>query len=168
MRIDRGSVKHINDGSMETLKPFMVGVAAFWPFVLCLVLTWRVVCHRPTDWKLASCVAGLSVASSLLLLLASEKLLFLRYQEAVIQVNQKAEEVSQLTEQNKRIAKATAQAIMHGHPATWLLPGQDPKVWKRYLEDLLKEAGVSRTETDEIMGGRHQHTNLERVLGKGC
>ena len=149
-KLDIDSRPRMNGGTMETLKPFMLGFAVFWPPVLCIVLTWRVVFHRPTDWKLACCVAGLSVATSLLLLLASEKLLFLRWQEAVVQVNQKAEEVRKLTEQNKIIAKATAQCFKHIAAATFTTAGES--VDMKYLENFLKEAGLSPTEIDETLG----------------
>ena len=141
----------MNGETMETLKPFMLGFAVFWPPVLCILLTWRVVFHRPTDWKLACCVAGLSVATSLLLLLASEKLLFLRYQEVALQVNQKAEEVNKLTEQNKRIAIALVKAIKSGS-AGMGLSGSSGGFDIGPFENVLKEAGVSPTQIDEALG----------------
>jgi hypothetical protein len=152
MRLDIQSTPRMNGGTMEQLKSLMPVIAVFWPLLVCIMLAFCVAFRRQTDWKVASCLSGLSIATSLLLLLASEKLLFLRYQDAVLQVNQKTEQVSKLTEQNKRIAKATAQAIAHGLAGAIMDAGYDPKVLESYLEDMLKEAGVSRSEIDEILG----------------
>ena len=149
MRLDSQSALGMNGRIMETLKPFMLGFAVIWPAVVCIILAWRVVFHCATDWKLACCLSGLSVATSLVLLLASEKLLFLRYQEAVLQVNQKADEVAKLTEQNKRIATAAARGIASAYNAAIIASGGSLDV--NALEEMLKAAGLSRTEIDGVL-----------------
>ena len=151
MRLDSHSGPGMNGRTMETLKPFMLGFAVFWPAVVCIMLAFRVAFRRQTDWKLACCLSGLSVATSLLLLLASEKLLFLRYQEAVLQVNQKAEEVSRLTEQNKRIAITFVKAIKSGS-AGMGMTGSAGGFDIGPFENVLKEAGVTPTQIDEALG----------------
>jgi hypothetical protein len=52
-------------------------------------------------------------------------------------------------EQSKRIARAIAQTFTHGLSGVIMGAGSDPKLLDKYLEDMLKTAGLSRTEIDE-------------------
>jgi hypothetical protein len=143
--------------TMEKLKELMPVAAVLWPLAVCFMLALRVCCNRQTDWKLATCLSALTIATSLLLLLASEKLLFLKYQDAVLQVNQKAEEVRKLTEQNKRVAKAAAQALASGLNGVIATERYDSTAYLRSLEKWLQEAGVSASEIEEVLGrGKQQ------------
>src|SRR5437763_943244 len=123
---------------MELIKTFMAVLAVALPFAICLLLAYRLSRNRPTEWKVAACVSALSIATSLVLLIGSERILFLKYGEAALQVNQKLEETKKLTEQNKRLAKLTVQAFFSQRG---LLADEsyDPRQTARALEDLLKE-----------------------------
>jgi hypothetical protein len=139
---------------MEKLKPIMTVIAVLWPLVVCLILTCRLAKNSPTDWKLASCLSALTVLASLLLLLASEKLQFLRYQDAVLQVNQRADEVQKLTDLNKRLAKITARGFIAGRIGAQPIAGSMiSDDLAKVLTEMLREAGASSRETEEIFAG---------------
>lgn len=92
-----------------------------------------------------TCFSGLLIATSLLLLAAVGKVSFLSVGDAALQMNQNLEETKLLTEQNRRIAKATAEvSILLARPMT--AAAQDRlEDWleiRTKAEVLLREAGV--------------------------
>jgi len=136
---------------MEMIKTIMSVVAMLLPVAVCVLLGWRMIKNRNTDWKLATCLSGSAVAAALVLLLGSERVLFLKYGDAVLQVNAKAEEIRNLTEQNKRIAIMTAKAIVTGLNGTLADESRSDVTFRKAVEDLLKEAGASSGETRQIL-----------------
>lgn len=140
---------------MELIKPFMAAVAMVLPLSVCVLLGWRMIRNRNTDWKLATCLSGSAIATALVLLLGSEKLMFLKYGDAVLQVNEKAEETRRLTEQNKRIAVKTAKAIVCGLEGAITDETHNDAGFYRDIKELLKEAGTPNDEINQLLG----HTN---------
>jgi predicted signal transduction protein with EAL and GGDEF domain len=130
----------IEFGIMDCLKGLMVMIAAVVPLAVLVLLFWIVMKDRKTDWKLATCLSGLAVATSLVVLLGSGRLSFLRYGDAMVQVNEKAEETRKLTDQNKRLAKLTADAISEAASGAIMGAGFDASKLNKALEQLRKEA----------------------------
>ncbi len=142
---------------MEIMKWIMAIFATVLPLAVCTLLTWRLMRNKATEWKLATCVSGLAVVTSLVLLLASEKVQFLRYGEAVLQINDKAEQIKKLTDQNKQIAMMTVRAILAGGHAL-MSESYDAAKHTQALEDLLKAAGAPNKEIDAILGRTNSAT----------
>jgi hypothetical protein len=59
---------------MECIKGLSTTLAALLSVVVCGLLFWRVTKNRATDWKLATCLSVMTIATSLLLLMASGKI----------------------------------------------------------------------------------------------
>ena len=115
------------------------------PVAGCLFLGFRLWKHDKGSWQMLTCFSGLLIATSLLLLAAVGKVSFLSVGDAALQMNQNLEETKLLTEQNRRIAKATAEvSILLARPMT--AAAQDRlEDWleiRTKAEVLLREAGV--------------------------
>jgi hypothetical protein len=136
---------------METIKNVIGGVAMGLPAAVCLLLAWRLIRNLQTDWKLATCISASALAASLMLLLGTDKILFLKYGDAVLEINQKKLDVEKLTEQNKRLAIETVKAMEANLSGVMASEGHDSVKATKALEDLLKAAGVSAGEIDRIL-----------------
>jgi hypothetical protein len=121
---------------MDFIKGLTVVFAMLVPLAVFCLLFWNVAKDRKTDWKLATCLSGLAVATSLVFLLASERVTFLRYGDAVLHVKQKSEETRELTEQNKRLAVMTVKAIKSG-------------LWRWRAAHLYRDPSLPRTISGE-------------------
>jgi amino acid transporter len=106
-----------------------------------ILLFIKVAMHSKSDWKLASCLAGFTIAASILLLMAGGKIALLKYGDASLLIDQKTEEVKKLTDRNKRLAKLTADAISAAMSGTMVTEGFDSARLDKALNELREEAG---------------------------
>jgi hypothetical protein len=137
---------------MEIIKNIMLGLSVVPPLYAGWLLQKHFTRERQNDWKSQACLCTAAIAASLILLLASGHLLFLRYGEAVLQVDQKVGEVRKLTEQNKRLAVMTANAIISGLNGAITDPSHDERRFQEAMVNLLKAADVPAGEIDQILG----------------
>jgi hypothetical protein len=115
------------------------------PVTACGFIAFRLKDRNSLNWQTITCFSALAIASSLLLLLVAGEIEFLRYGDT--QVNRKLDQIKALTEQNKRIAEATAKlglalSSMTAYP-------EIPDIWRKnrdQLVSLLREAGKSDEE----------------------
>lgn len=137
------------------MKDYVALVAVFLPVAACVLMGWRFCKQDKGSWQLAACFAALIIATSVVLLAASERISFVRYGEAVVQVNEKLEETKKLTEQNKRIARLTAELVFHATDGLIASEAYNPQPVNERLVALLKEAGFSSEQITKFLA----HTN---------
>ena len=137
------------------MKDFVAIVAVVMPVAACVLMGWRFSRQDKGSWQLAACFAALVIATSIVLLAASERISFVRYGEAVVQVNEKLEETKKLTEQNKRIARLTAELVFHATDGLIASESYNPQPVNERLIALLKEAGFSGQQIEKFLS----HTN---------
>jgi len=136
---------------MET-KSIMTFIAILLPVLVWLLLMGLVLFNRKPDWRIVVCLSSLTVVTSLLLLMASEKIKFVRYGEAMVEINEKADEVRKLTEQNKQMARLTAKAIITAQNGAILGAGYNENALFTTLQELLSTAGATTNEVNQILG----------------
>lgn len=128
------------------MKTFCAIVAVVFPMAICSTMWWRLTKAKTLDWKLSTCVATLALASSVLLLLASGNILFLSYKEAVLQVNDKAEQVNLLTDKNKALALLTARALLAARDNVIVSDQYNTQAALGPIEDLMRAGGATEQE----------------------
>jgi hypothetical protein len=151
------------------MKAFLEAIAVLLsiglPLTFCILLGWRVWKETKLDWKVVACLAGLTIMTSLLLLIASDKIEILSIQEASLRTNRNLKEIEQLTEQNrsltgrnKELAKRTAWALVKSTDGVLLVDHADVQGFHKAVLDLLVSAGIDQSEMEEVLKG-HWATN---------
>jgi di/tricarboxylate transporter len=125
--------------------------AVLLPISGCLLLGVRLWKHDKASWQMMACFSALLIATSLILLTASERISFLRYGDAVVQVNEKLEETRRLTEQNKKLAKATVALVAYVDDTKFASSSYDSDQTKFRINSLLTEAGLSPLEIEKFL-----------------
>jgi hypothetical protein len=131
----------------------LTGIALLLPLFACGLLGWRLYKEKANlKWEVVVCFAAMSVACSLLLLLVAGEIEFFRYGET--QVNRKLDEIKVLTEQNKHVAKATAELVA-SLASTPLTADKDRlgsmESLRPGIVELLRAAGLSESEAQAFI-----------------
>lgn len=123
------------------------------PAIGALYLIWQIHRRDLRGWQHYACLTSLIFLISILFLVASGKVeSFNVAGNNVRMVDQKLEEVKTLTEQNKRIAITTARLVISSLSQTIVAESYNPIPVKQELSSLLREAGLSPSEIEGIVG----------------
>lgn len=130
----------------------MVVLATTLPTLVCVSLWWRMVKNRSIEWKSATCTSATALATSLILLLGSQRVALIGFKDAVAIVNTRADEIERLTDKNRRLSVLTAKAVVSSLNGVLVAEPHSDEPFVKSIEDLLKEAGASTSEIDGILG----------------
>lgn len=113
-------------------------------------------------WQHYACLTSLVFLISIMFLIAGGRIdSFGLTGNTVKLVDQKLDRIEALTEQNKRIARLSAELVISATSGLLGSPGHDTKAVEDRLRALLKEAGLSEGQIKDVL---NNNTNRTRRL----